>query len=102
MLLFSLLQCVLTRQQQSTRNPIYYFYEKVERDAKGSVGNIGDKHYKCLYGNRKVLTITKAMKSCLNGLFFFLFFFLLFNINDGHYRSYWKSEVLLAVNVPII
>lgn len=55
-------------QRLPTRNPIYYFYEKVEHDAKGSVGNVGDKHYKCFHGNQKVLTITKAMKSSLNGL----------------------------------
>ena len=59
---------------QSTRNPIYYFYEKVERDAKGSIGNVGDKHYKCSHGNRKVLTITKAMKSSLNGKFLVFMF----------------------------
>ncbi|KAI0285202.1 hypothetical protein BC826DRAFT_918932, partial [Russula brevipes] len=52
----------------STQNPIYYFYQSVERNVKGSVGNLGDKHYRCHHGNRKVLTITKAMKSSLNGL----------------------------------
>jgi len=37
----------------------------------GKVGNPGDRHYKCYHGNRKVLTITKAMKSNLNGEFKF-------------------------------
>ena len=84
-------------QRQSTRNPIYYFYERVEHDAKGSVGNIGDKHYKCLHGNRKVSTITKAMKSSLNGCLLYIFF--LSNINSRHHRSHWKSQDLLTRNV---
>jgi hypothetical protein len=32
----------------------------------GEVGNAGDKHYKCLYGSMKVLTIMKKMKYSLN------------------------------------
>ncbi|SJK99091.1 uncharacterized protein ARMOST_02377 [Armillaria ostoyae] len=49
-------------------NPIYYFYEEVLLNAEGKPGNKGDKHFKCYHGNRKVLTITKAMKGSLNGL----------------------------------
>jgi len=49
------------------RNPIYHFYEKVERNSNGEIGNPGDKHFKCLHGGQKVLTITKKMKSSLNG-----------------------------------
>ncbi|KAF8230876.1 hypothetical protein L208DRAFT_1124007, partial [Tricholoma matsutake] len=51
-----------------THNPIYYFYEKVEHNAKGSILNIGNKHYKCHHGSQKVLMIMKAMKSSLNSL----------------------------------
>ncbi|KAG2129576.1 uncharacterized protein EDB93DRAFT_117024, partial [Suillus bovinus] len=50
------------------RNPIYHFYDVVQLNAAGQAGDPGDKHYKCYLGNRKVLTITRAMKSSLNGL----------------------------------
>ncbi|KAN0130680.1 hypothetical protein V8E53_011573 [Lactarius tabidus] len=50
------------------QNPIYLFYEVVCQNASGMVGDPGDKHYKCYHGNRKVLTITRAMKSSLNGM----------------------------------
>ena len=33
----------------------------------GQVGNSGDSHYKCYHGNRKVITVTCAMKYSLNG-----------------------------------
>ncbi|KAF8222045.1 hypothetical protein L208DRAFT_1324604, partial [Tricholoma matsutake] len=49
------------------RNPIYYFYKSVGQNANGEVGNPGNKHYKCLHGSMKVLTITKKMKYSLNG-----------------------------------
>ncbi|KAF8235557.1 hypothetical protein L208DRAFT_1126290, partial [Tricholoma matsutake] len=49
------------------RNRIYYFYKSVGQNANGEVGNPGDKHYKCLHGSMKVLTITKKMKYSLNG-----------------------------------
>lgn len=48
-------------------NPIYLFYENVEQNSNREVGNPGDKHYKCLYRNMKILTITKKMKYSLNG-----------------------------------
>ena len=51
------------------RNPIYLFYEEVEVNEKGEVGEGGDKHYKCYHGNRKTFTITKAMNYSLNGMF---------------------------------
>ncbi|KAJ7876647.1 hypothetical protein B0H13DRAFT_2347527 [Mycena leptocephala] len=51
-----------------TRNLIYLFYESVDKGADGSPGAPGDKHFKCYHGSRKVLTITRAMKSSLNGL----------------------------------
>ncbi|KAJ6454441.1 hypothetical protein C8R47DRAFT_997278 [Mycena vitilis] len=44
------------------------FYESVTKAADGTAGSPGDKHYKCYHGARKVLTITRAMKSSLNGL----------------------------------
>jgi hypothetical protein len=49
------------------RNPIYLFYENVNRNSNGEVGNPGDKHYKCLHRNMKILTVTKKMKHSLNG-----------------------------------
>lgn len=52
------------------RNPIYHFYEKVEKNSNGDIGNPGDKHFKCLHGGQKVLTITKKMKYSLNGMSF--------------------------------
>ena len=51
------------------RNPIYLFYEQVDVNQDGKVGEEGDKHYKCYHGNRKTLTITKQMKTSLNGMF---------------------------------
>ncbi|KAL0958668.1 hypothetical protein HGRIS_014000 [Hohenbuehelia grisea] len=50
------------------RNPVYLLYEESPLNAGGQVGNPGDKHYKCFHGQRKVLTITKAMRSSLNGV----------------------------------
>jgi hypothetical protein len=49
------------------RNPIYLFYESVKWNSNGDVGNPGDKHYKCLHRNMKILTVTKKMKYSLNG-----------------------------------
>ncbi|KAG2129515.1 hypothetical protein BD769DRAFT_1301182, partial [Suillus cothurnatus] len=37
-------------------------------NSDGQAGDIGDKHYKCYSGNCKILTITRVMKSSLNGL----------------------------------
>ncbi|KAJ7909419.1 hypothetical protein B0H13DRAFT_1616577 [Mycena leptocephala] len=44
------------------KNPIYLFYDAVSKNAEGTVGKPGDKHYKCRHGNRKVITITKGMR----------------------------------------
>jgi hypothetical protein len=55
------------RKSKGTRNPIYHFYEAVERNSSGEPGNVGDRHYKCLHGNAKVLTVTKKMKYSVNG-----------------------------------
>ncbi len=51
------------------RNPVYLFYEVVSQNTSNMVGDPGDKYYKCYHGNRKVLTITRAMKSSLNGMY---------------------------------
>ncbi|KAI9507343.1 hypothetical protein F5148DRAFT_981561, partial [Russula earlei] len=59
------------------RNSIYLFYEAVDFAADGSPGKPGDKHYRCHHGNKKVLTITKAMNHNLNGLL-------------GHLQSHFK------------
>lgn len=44
------------------KNPIYLFYDAVPKNAEGTVGKLGDKHYKCRHGNRKIITITKGMR----------------------------------------
>ncbi|KAF8144480.1 hypothetical protein K438DRAFT_1782764 [Mycena galopus ATCC 62051] len=43
------------------QNLIYLFYETVPKNENGSIGDPGDKHYKCHHGNRKIITITKGM-----------------------------------------
>ncbi|KAH9007903.1 hypothetical protein EDB84DRAFT_1247620, partial [Lactarius hengduanensis] len=49
-------------------NPVYLFYEVVSQNASNMPGDPRDKHYKCYHRACKVLTITCAMKSSLNGL----------------------------------
>ena len=56
-----------TIQPAGKWNPIYLFYEEVPTNAHGQAGNDGDKHYKCYHGNRKVLTVTRAIKYNVNG-----------------------------------
>jgi hypothetical protein len=66
-------------QPAGKRNPIYHFYKSVSTNAQEQVGNAGDKHYRCYHGNRKVITVTRAMKYSLNGkrpLFLFMKSFL--------------------------
>jgi len=61
----------LTKSQGGGKqNPIYLFYEQVDVNKDGKAGEPGDKHYKCYHGNRKVLTISKAMNCSLNGTSF--------------------------------
>lgn len=55
-------------QAGGKRNPIYYFYEEITHGADGTRGSDGSKHYKCFHGNKRVLTITRAMRSSLNGV----------------------------------
>ena len=43
-------------------NPIHYFFEQVNYGVDGSVGNIGDKNFRCYHGNQKIITLTKSMK----------------------------------------
>src|ERR1700733_14943158 len=52
-------------------NPVYLFYEVVLQNASGQPGDPGDKHYCCCHHGNKVLTVTKLMKSNLNGLCIF-------------------------------
>lgn len=59
---------LVQKPARKKRNPIYHFYESVSTNSQGQVGNFGDKHYKCYHGNRKVITVTRAMKYSLNGL----------------------------------
>jgi hypothetical protein len=63
-----LIRRFILTQVKGTRNPIYYFYERVERNANGEIGNAGDKHYRCFHGNWKVVMVTKKMKYSLNGM----------------------------------
>jgi hypothetical protein len=75
--------------QASTRtNPIYLFYESVALNANKLPGELGDKHYKCYHGNRKILTITRKMRSSLNGAYQILprMFVLLMSTD----RPYWS------------
>lgn len=44
------------------KNPIHLFYDVVPTNAANSTGKPGDRHYKCRHGNRKIITITKAMR----------------------------------------
>jgi hypothetical protein len=61
--------CLLIHLLQAVKkNPIHYFYEQVDYGADGSVGNPGDKHFKCYHGNRKVITLTKSMKYNLTSM----------------------------------
>ena len=53
--------------QGGSKNPIYLFYEKVERDKDGEVGADGDSHYRCYHGARKVCSVRKSMKYNLTG-----------------------------------
>ncbi|KAF7289712.1 hypothetical protein MIND_01344300 [Mycena indigotica] len=46
----------------------FLFFERVELNAKGQAGLDGDRHFRCLHGDHKVITITKKMKSSTNGL----------------------------------
>ncbi|KAJ7242281.1 hypothetical protein C8J57DRAFT_1477478 [Mycena rebaudengoi] len=49
------------------KNPIYLFYEAVNKNAMGTTGKPGDKYYKCRHGNRKIVTVTKAMRYNVSG-----------------------------------
>ena len=92
--LTSLTSYVFQRGRVKQSNPIYLFYEVVHQNASGQPepGKPGDKHYRCCHGNHKILTVTKLMKSNLNGLdsdsFFSikLYDLLIFN------RAYWSLE----------
>jgi hypothetical protein len=71
-------------------NPIYLFYEVVLQNASGQPGGPGDKHYRCCHGNHKILTVTKLMKSNLNGS-------CIFSSTKQSYsltflRTYWSPE----------
>ncbi|KAH9989387.1 hypothetical protein BJV74DRAFT_878163 [Russula compacta] len=58
----------MTSNHLKHSNPIYLFYEVVPQNASGQPGDPSDKHYCCRHGNHKTLTVTKLMKSNLNGL----------------------------------
>ncbi|KAF8523829.1 hypothetical protein JB92DRAFT_2827209 [Gautieria morchelliformis] len=56
----------------SVRPPIHHFYESVGKTSEGAPGQMGDKHYRCYHGQRKILTVTKKMKGSQNGLVTYL------------------------------
>ncbi|KAF8463579.1 hypothetical protein JB92DRAFT_3136431 [Gautieria morchelliformis] len=56
----------------SVRPPIYHFYESVGKNSDGAPGQMGDKHYRCYHGQRKILTVTKKIKGSQNGLVTYL------------------------------
>ncbi len=49
------------------KSAIHYFFEPVQFDAKGNKipGEPGDKHYRCLHGSHKVITILGTSRSNL-------------------------------------
>ena len=83
------------------RNPIYLFYEQVDVNHDGKVGGEGDKHYKCYHGSRKTLTITKQMKTSLNGTFDIFCSYV-----RGHLTSVsridWTFKDFVPSHVPIV
>ncbi|KAK6981508.1 Transposase-like protein, partial [Favolaschia claudopus] len=54
----------------TTTNPIYHFFDNITKKDHGQKAIKGDKFFKCFHGEspRKVLKITVAMRSSLNGL----------------------------------
>ncbi|KAJ6506011.1 hypothetical protein DFH09DRAFT_883395, partial [Mycena vulgaris] len=50
------------------RNVIYEFYERVDLNKYGVPGDDGDKHYKCLHGASKIITVKRSQKHSVNGL----------------------------------
>ncbi|KAJ7936410.1 hypothetical protein B0H13DRAFT_1853473 [Mycena leptocephala] len=53
----------------------------VPKNENGSVGDPGDKHYKCRHRNRKIITITKGMRYNVTSMFSFAFIRSSHNIN---------------------
>lgn len=43
------------------------FYEVVNRNKNGELGNPGDMHYWCFHGIKQVVTVMKKIKCCLTG-----------------------------------
>jgi len=68
--LFPLQHADFPLQNGVKRNPIYYFYEVWDVNNEGNVGQLGDKHYRCYHGTRKIFTISKAMNHSLHSKFF--------------------------------
>jgi hypothetical protein len=64
----------------------------ISKNAEGQDGAVDDVHYRCYHGNRKVLTITKAMKGSLNGALCLVY---LYSINHsilgltGHLKNHF-------------
>ncbi|KAJ7182072.1 hypothetical protein C8R46DRAFT_1210612 [Mycena filopes] len=50
-----------------TRSAIYHFYELVPLNRYGVPGDNGDKHYKCLHGSGRVITVKRSQKHSVNG-----------------------------------
>ncbi|KAG2047310.1 hypothetical protein BDR06DRAFT_897711, partial [Suillus hirtellus] len=82
-------------------------------NSNGQAGDVSDKHYKCYFGNHKVLTITCMMKSSLNGILLFLIhthfppmyqLYLLLKSHgtpptDNELKIAWGEKVLNAIQL---
>ncbi|KAG2362861.1 hypothetical protein BDR07DRAFT_977819 [Suillus spraguei] len=75
-------------KSRALTNPIRLFYEEVSTNSSGVEGNRGDKHYKCYHGQRKILTVTKAMRSSLNGLI-------------GHIKNHFPAMFRLYLHLKL-
>lgn len=71
-------------------NPVYLFYEVVLQNASGQLGDPGDKDYHYCHGNHKILTVTKLMKSNLNGSCIFSSMKQSYSLT--FIRTYWSPE----------
>ena len=74
-------------------NPIYLFYKSVPQNSSSQPGDPNDKHYHCCHGNHKILTVTKLMKSNLNGLCI-IFASTRCHCSPMFVRAHWSPEAL--------
>ena len=75
------------------RNPIYHFYEEWDSNNEGNPGNLGDKHYRCYHGKRKIFTVSKAMNYSLHSEYIYFLSIIYAKLLPGlvgHIRSQFK------------